>query len=329
MAHSEFEPSIRNLLDQNSLRWIFVGGKGGVGKTTCSSSIAIQLAKVRQSVLLVSTDPAHNLSDAFGQKFSKEPSLANGFSNLYVCELDAKDITMVNKMLGGSETSEQIHELLGSIPGIDEALSFAEMMNHLDNTEYSVVVFDTAPTGHTLRLLSLPVAIDKGLTAAIGAMNRFAPMISSVTSMLGRSELLGINNLVPRLEQLKLLTQRVQDQFKDPARTTFVCVCIAEFLSLYETERLIQELTGFGIDVHNIIVNQLVEQSVADCTLCDARVKLQGKYLDQIADLYEDFHVIKLPLLTAEVRGSKSLTTFSERLVGPAVASKATSTTEV
>ncbi|CBZ53369.1 Arsenite-activated ATPase ArsA,related [Neospora caninum Liverpool] len=265
MEELELERSLKELLWTPSLRWIFVGGKGGVGKTTTSCAVAAQLAKTRESVLIISTDPAHNISDAFTQKFSNSPSLVNGFNNLYAMEIDSSyqetfDFKLSNLPSGEGGTSfsltSLLPEMLQAVPGIDEALSFAELMQSVQSMKYSVIVFDTAPTGHTLRLLAFPDLLERGLKK----ISTFKDKIQSALQMLNAvsGQQIQEQDFAAKIENLKAVTTSVREAFQDPAHTTFVCVCIPEFLSVYETERLVQELAKQKIDCSNIVVNQVL-----------------------------------------------------------------------
>lgn len=267
-----------------------------------------------------STDPAHNLSDAFAQKFGKDATKVNGFDNLYAMEIDPNSSMqeMIENSDQGGAMGGMMQDLAFAIPGVDEAMGFAEVMKHVKSMEFSVIVFDTAPTGHTLRFLSFPSVLEKALGKLSQLSGRFGPMISQMSSMFG-GQAGAQEDMFAKLEQMRETITEVNTQFKDADLTTFVCVCISEFLSLYETERLIQELTKYGIDTHNIVVNQLLYPKKGDhCDQCSVRYKMQQKYLKEAYDLYDDyFHIVLLPLLTHEVRGSDNLKKFSELLVKP------------
>lgn len=200
-------------------------------------------------------------------------------------------------------------------------MSFAEVLKQVKSLSYETIIFDTAPTGHTLRFLQFPSVLEKALAKVSQLSNQYGSLLSGV---LGGSGALpngaNLNEMMEKLETLRAAISEVNAQFKDDRLTTFVCVCIPEFLSLYETERMIQELASYGIDTHCIVVNQLLfPKPGSDCEQCTARRKMQKKYLDQIEELYDEFNVVKMPLLVEEVRGKERLEKFSEMLIKPFV----------
>ncbi|EAY00888.1 hypothetical protein TVAG_265910 [Trichomonas vaginalis G3] len=276
-------------LDSPTYKWIFVGGKGGVGKTSTSCSIAVALAKKRNRVLLISTDPASNIGDSFQQHFTSEPTLVNGFTNLWAME-------------GLNETLDsQLQELI-SFPGIDEITVLASLFKSVEKDDFDVVIFDTAPTGHTMKLLKLPSTADSILNI-IPSISSIAPMIMGGNADFGN-----------QFNKFKVLLDDAQKRLTNPKECTFVCVLLPEFLPLYETERLVTFLFENNIESHCLVVNQVLQkENVGKCPICTKRYNSQQKYLHDIQELYGDeFRIVQVPIQEEEVKGINAIKHFSE-----------------
>ena len=336
--------NLSNILSNPSLKWVFVGGKGGVGKTSVSSSLSVLLAQKLPKVLIISTDPAHNLSDAFNQKMSYQPTLINGFNNLYGIEINPKELKdeddNLTSMLGISideETQNIFEDLKNSIPGIDEALAIGVLLQIIDKMDYSIVIFDTAPTGHTLRMLNFPAILDEASKKFSMLKDKMGPMSGFIGEALGD----GFKNMLEMVDTFKVQAEKIRKDFTNKDHTTFVAVCIPEFLSMYETERMIQELNKDEIDCRNIVINQVLfvnkENENTQCDMCQARFNMQKKYIRQIRQLYGDEHdeddddddinmnndgnnnkkyfISILPLQEEEIRGIELLKNFGKFLI--------------
>jgi arsenite-transporting ATPase len=230
-------------------------------------------------VLIISTDPAHNLSDAFDQKFTSKPTQVKNFENLFAMEVDptaneggsgGNFLSGLMGQMGGASAQDEeasqesigfMKDLMASVPGIDEATSFGEVIKSLDEYNFSLIIFDTAPTGHTLRLLNFPNILEKGLVKLIELKDKFGGMFAQVQGMMSQNGQPGASQedaqqrLFDGINSMKTKIEEVNEQFKDENKTTFVAVCIPEFLSMYETERLAIELAKQEIDIHNIVIN--------------------------------------------------------------------------
>lgn len=124
-----------------------------------------------------------------------------------------------------------------------------------------------------------------------------------------------MGDIKKKLNDMKANIQRVTDRFQNHKETTFVCVCIPEYLPVYETNRLIQQLNKYKMSTNSIVVNQILfPYQGTTCDKCLARRKIQDKYINQILDLFDNFHIVMIPELTEEVRGKESLEKFSENL---------------
>jgi arsenite-transporting ATPase len=310
--------------DNRGLQLLLFGGKGGVGKTTCATAAALRMAALApdRSLLLVSTDPAHSVRDSLA---GHAPS-----GNLQVLELDAQRCLIAFRERNGPMLreiatagtfldDEDINRFLGlSLPGLDELMAFFEISSWVEERRYDCIVVDTAPSGHTLRLLAMPELIRRwlGTLEALLAKRRYMRRVFSRDASPDHLDLF--------VAKWKSSLQRMESLLRDPARAQFVPVAIAEPLGVHITLALLRDLSTQKIPVSELIVNRLHLES--DCLACPAAASAERFQIQRLlAGLAVPCSVWGMELFAEEVRGVGPLSQFwdharpiSGALAGPA-----------
>lgn len=283
-------------------RHIFFSGKGGAGKTTMACATAIRHALEGKKTLIVSTDPASNLSDVFEQEIWHKITQIKGIENLYAMEIDPDEATREYKekiiapyrQIMPEDVIASIDEQLSG-PCTTEMASFDRFIDFMEGNEYDVVVFDTAPTGHTIRLLELPVDWSRHIEEAAKGSGQ---------TCLGP---------VQTIQNSKNKYDRATALLKNSKKTKFIFVMRPEELSLYETLRASKELESIGIKSGEIIINGILPEEACETGFFKKKYEAQQKVIRE-AD-----NVIKKPkrcmfLRDNEVKGIVSLRNVAEEL---------------
>lgn len=333
-APTENVAGFDEMVSETQRKYYMLGGKGGVGKTSCAASLAVKFANNGHPTLVVSTDPAHSLSDSFAQDLTGGTlvPVEGPDSPLFALEINPEkareEFRSATKSSGGTGIKdfmdgmglgvlvEQLGELkLGELldtppPGLDEAIAISKVMQFLESPEYGIftrIVFDTAPTGHTLRLLSLPDFLDASIGKILKLRQKIASATSAIKSVFGQEETQ--LNAADKLERLRERMVKVSELFRDKDSTEFVIVTIPTVMAVSESSRLHASLKKENVPVKRLIVNQILPPSASDCKFCAVKRKDQMRALDMIQSDSElsSLTLIQAPLVDMEIRGVPAL----------------------
>jgi len=306
-------------LENKDLKLIIFGGKGGVGKTSCAIATAVSLSQ-NFKTLLISTDPAHSISDCLEQQIGFQVVNINGKPNLSAIEVVADEallrfktshLSELKKLFDSSTNldSDDINEMLTlPIPGIDEVMSFKTIIDFIEEGEYDKYVVDTAPTGHALRLISSPKLLDEWIKMAAKMRWKYRYMITSFSGSYQKDE------VDEFLLSLKKTVKRIENILKDNTKCEFIPVCIPEAMAISETGRLLADLGKFEIVSRQIIVNNVMVSE--DCDFCKKRKSSQLPYLKEINEIFCDFNKVEVPLFAEEIKGLVTLNQLKGYLFG-------------
>jgi arsenite-transporting ATPase len=295
-------------LTDESLRLLAFGGKGGVGKTTCAAASALYLSKTfpQKTFLIVSTDPAHSLQDSLADLTPPD--------NLRTLELDAGHSLSTFRERHGDRLQqiasrgtflddEDINQFLGlSLPGMDELMAFLEILEWVEKGTYDCIVMDTAPTGHTLRLLEMPGLIRKWLEALDALLGKHRYMKQIFQGSYSPDDvdqfLLDLSGSVKKMGSF----------LRNPLTYCFVPVMVAETLSMIETLLLLRALSMLKTPAHDILVNKVFPQN--DCPVCTEGRISQMNGIEDLQGRLRGYSLWGLPMYPDEIRGRAPLEAF-------------------
>lgn len=308
--------------------FILYGGKGGVGKTTCAAATGLSLAESGHETLVISTDPAHSLSDSFETELGSEPREVR--PALWGVEIDpdqraeeyrelASGLAADLRSVGLRLDDEDVEEVFGAgVPaGGDEVAALDVFVEFADSGRWEYIVLDTAPTGHTLRLLDLPDVMSTTLEKTLSVRGQVQRLADSAKRMtMGPAYYFGGGR---RSEEdgfaaLKARMERARELLKDPARTEFRVVLLPETMAINESERLVDRLNEAGLPVRTLVVNKVLEEIDEGCERCRTRQDLHEQRLAEIRERFPDLEVRTLPDRIGEVHGLASLEGIGERI---------------
>lgn len=299
-----------SFLHDRSLRLIFFGGKGGVGKTTCATASAIEVARNRltDSFLLVSTDPAHSVADCLADSSPPE--------NLKIIEMNASQslaefkrehLGEINEIVsrGTFLDEEDINQLVDlSLPGMDEVMALLEINEWVAQRQYHCIFVDSAPSGHTLRLLETPHFINKWLRV----LNVLSAKHHYMQKVFGKRNHLDSADAFVR--ELFLSLKQLDGVLRDPVCCRFVPVAIAERLSIRETVSFLRRLREKSIPIADVVINKIIPSD--DCECCAAR---RAKQFSELKTIFQDHDLSQysywgIPMFPTEMRGEQYLCEF-------------------
>lgn len=285
-------------------------GKGGTGKTTLSAATAAHYAKIGKNTLIASIDPAHSLSDCLGVDLDSKPIKIT--KNLFGIEIDSKEALKRDRFLikhtHSILKSLGIHDIdiLETLPGIDEVMAYDMLVDFIENKDYDQVVFDTAPSGHALRFLSIPGNIDNWLKKSF----RMGRQVCSLLSLAKKMRIEGPSYKEEHEERNRM--SRIHNFLVNPEHSSISIVMLPEKMCIAETERDLITLLNYGFPVKEIIINQILPKS--DDEFLKNRYNIQRKNIINIRNKFNHFKVREVPYLESEVIGLEELKRVSNSL---------------